>query len=106
MCADVVDPFRKHREFTTVVTFLPIGNAPRIEQKYSISGTAMFSELYGYIRQAAQADDVHMYVNNQFEPMEDQAIGDIAKLFAKKHVQSQETSYNLSVYYSIGRAYV
>jgi hypothetical protein len=45
-------------------------------------------------------------VNNQFEPMEDQAIGDIAKCFAKKQVHSEETSYNLSVYYSIGRAYV
>ncbi len=104
MCAD---PFRRHREFNTVISFMPIGNAPRIDQKYSISGTAMFSELYSYLRQAAHADDVHLYVNNQFEPMEDQAVGDVAKLFAKKQVnQSEETSYNLSVYYSIGRAYV
>ena len=106
MSADVADPFRRHREFNTVSTFLPIGNAPRIDQKYTISGTAMFSELYGYLRQAAHADDVHLYVNNQFEPMEDQAIGDIAKWFAKKQIHSEEISYNLSVYYSIGRAYV
>lgn len=66
----------------------------------------MFSELYSYLRKAAQADDVHLYVNNQFEPMEDQAIGDIARLVAKKSVQAEETSYNMSVYYSIGRAYV
>jgi len=72
-----------------------------------VSGTSSFSELYSYLRQAVNADDVHLYVNNQFEPMEEQYVGDIARMFAKKHTTSEDvTTYTLTIYYSIGRAYV
>ena len=106
MSTEVLDPFRRLREFTTTITLLPIGNAPRIQQKYTISGTSSFAELRRYLRQAVNADDVHLYVNNQFEPMEDQFIGDFAKMFAKKHTSAEGVTYTMSVYYSIGRAYV
>ena len=102
-----IDPFRKHRLFSSIITFLPIGNAPRLAQsKYNLTdSTSSFIDLFNIVRKALDNKDVHLYVNNQFEPMEDQCIGDIVKLFGKEE-RNGSPNYSMAVYYSIGRAYV
>jgi len=98
------DPFRRHREFNTIFTLLPIGSAPRIDPKLTLPGTSPFSALYAHLRRETHAEDIHLYVNNQFEPSPDQFIGDIAKMVSKRPLEGG--SLGLSVYYSVGRAYV
>ncbi len=96
--------FEKYRNVTSVVTFLPLGSAPRIKNnKIEVTKNTRFDEIFSFIRTACNHPDVHIYVNNQFEPTEDQSVVDIARCCGK---QQGDNLIALNIHYSLGRAYV
>ncbi len=97
--ASLFRPWRS--EITAIVTFIPIGNAPKLKNnKQTYAGTTLFREISEYMRSACDKEDVHIYVNNVFEPLADQAVGDVARCWGKKG------EYVMNVHYSVGKAYV
>ena len=105
-----VDAFHAYRSnVPAVLTFMPIGNAPRLKNpKYEANGSALFAEVFTFLRAACSQSDVHLYVNNQFEPLEDQTIADVVRCCGKpaQTAASSATAFALNIHYSVGRAYV
>ena len=93
-------PFDHLRDFKVVVTFNPIGSAPRLKvNKFTINGTLTMGELKECLYQLLPASDIHLYVQQSIEMFDHQHVGDICRLFSP-------SGQTLSVHYSIGRAYL
>jgi hypothetical protein len=99
------DPFADFRKFKVVVSFYPIGSAPRLKvSKFTVDGTLRMGELTNYLGKIIKESDVHLYVSNSIELMEDQVIGDFVKIFGKLSVDESQGTIN--IHYSVGRAYL
>lgn len=92
-------PFRKGRDFKVVVTFYPIGSAPRLKvSKFTIDGTLRIAELKSYLAGILKESCVHIYVSSSIELMDDQFVGDFVKIFGKNSA--------INIHYSLTRAYL
>jgi hypothetical protein len=99
------DPFAPLRAFKVVVSFYPVGSAPRLKvSKFTIEGSLRMGELVTYLSKILNASDVHVYVANSIELMDDQFVGDMVPIFGKKSPDDQPSSVN--IHYSIGKAYL
>ena len=99
------DPFAKSRQFKVVVSFYPIGSAPRLKvTKFTVDGSLRMAELTTYLSKILKESDVHLYVSSSIELMDDQYIGDFVKIFGKMSTDDSQGSIN--IHYSIGRAYL
>jgi hypothetical protein len=100
-----LDPFAGSRNFKVVVSFHPVGSAPRLKvSKFTVDGNLKMAELTNYLSKIIKESDVHLYVSNSIEPMEDQYIGDFVKIFGK--MNSEDTQGSINIHYSVGRAYL
>jgi hypothetical protein len=100
------DPFLSKRSFKVVVSFFPVGSAPRLKvSKFTIDGTLRFDELTTYLSKMVNSDDVHLYVSGSIEPMEDQYLGDLVRMFGKAPA-TPESVGNINIHYSLGKAYM
>lgn len=106
------DPFRHLRDFNVIVTFYPIGAAPRLKvSKFTVHGTLSVGDLTAYVnkmlRIAPDADitqRAHLYFHQSIELMDSQIVGDFGKIFGKPPSGDREATIN--VHYSIGKAYL
>ncbi len=106
------DPFRHMRDFNVIVTFYPIGAAPRLKvSKFTVHGTLSVGDLTSYVskmlRIPSDADvsqRAHLYFNQTIELLDSQIVGDFANIFGKARVDDKEATMN--VHYSIGKAYM
>ena len=105
MCVRMTNsgPFDHLRDFNVVVSFHPIGSAPRLKvSKFTVHGTLTMGELHEYLVKLLPQEDVHLYVHQCVEMLPTQHVGDLTNLFGKVN----ETSATLNVHYSIGKAYL
>ena len=105
----VPDPFTKSRDFKVMVSFHPIGSAPRLKvSKFTVDGTLRISELTSYLSKTLKDPNVHVYVANSIELMDDQFVGDFVRIFGKLTPPSDAVAStgSINVHYSIGRAYL
>ena len=89
------------REGHVNLKFHPIGSAPRLKSSsYDVRSDTAFKHIVSYLKQSLEtSEDVFAYINNQWEPLEDQIIGDIVRCFSRNDT--------LAVHYSVGvRAYL
>jgi hypothetical protein len=99
------DPFAASRNFKVVVSFHPIGSAPRLKvSKFTVDGNLRMAELTSYLGKIIKESDVHLYVSGSIELMDDQYIGDFVKVFGK--MNPEETQGSINIHYSVGRAYL
>ena len=93
------------RDFKVVVSFYPIGSAPRLKvSKFTINGNLRMAELKQHLTKLLGiTEDLHLYVHQSIEGLDSQHIGDFVKFFGKLNEQSGGT---INVHYSIGRAYL
>ena len=101
--------FNHLRDFKVILTFYPIGAAPRMKvSKFTVPGTTQIGELNHYVSKILRLEDsenkVHVYFQNSVELMENQYVGDFAKIFGK--ISQSDTTYSMNVHYSIGSAYL
>jgi hypothetical protein len=104
------DPFHHLRDFNVIVTFFPIGAAPRLKvSKFTIPGTLSIGELTAYVNKmlripetAKSAQRAHLYFNQSIELMDDQIVGDFARIFGKPVDKDMQINVN----YSVGKAYM
>ncbi len=99
--------FDHFREFKIILSFNPIGSAPRLKvNKFSVDGKLKFRELLTNLNKLIDLENnskIHLYINNSIEPSEDHSIGDYCNLIGKS---SSPESFSMNIYYSIGRAYL
>ena len=104
-----ISSFSHLRDFKVVLTFFPIGAAPRMKvSKFTVPGTTQIGELNNYVSKILRLEDaenkVHIYFQNSIELLSEQYVGDFAKIFGKP--SSTDTTYSMNVHYSIGSAYL
>ena len=100
------DPFEAKRSFKVVVSFFPVGSAPRLKvSKFTIDGTLRFGELTTYLSKMVESSDVHLYVSGSIEPMEDQYVGDFVRMFGKAPTTPDSVG-SINIHYSLGKAYM
>lgn len=97
------------RDFKVILTFFPIGAAPRMKvSKFTVPGTTHVGELSNYVSKILRLEDtenkVHVYFQNSIELLDEQYVGDFAKIFGK--ASQTDTTYSMNVHYSIGSAYL
>jgi hypothetical protein len=91
------------------LTLLPIGSAPSIEwgKNITVEGESIFEDLRKLVSASiGNIPDVHLYVQNIFEPSYDEFIGDIAKMVGKSKGDESQDGYSMNIYYSVGKAYL
>jgi hypothetical protein len=101
--------FNHLREFKVVLTFFPVGSAPKMKvSKFTVPATTLIGELSNYVTKILRLEDnenkVHIYFHSSIELLDDQYVGDFAKIFGK--ASQTDSTYSMNVYYSIGSAYL
>ena len=105
----VLEKIRAYRDVTVTLKLHPIGSAPRLKQSTCvISGSQTFNDVLKYLKKETCNDDVHIYLNNIFEPWDVSAVGDFAKMYGKQEAnKNDKPAYSLSAHYSTnGKAYM
>ena len=99
-------PFHHLRDFKVIVTFHPIGSAPRLKvSRFTIDGTLTIAELTSYVNKMLNIDSSHLYFNQSIELMPNQYVGDFVKIFGKTYPNGDPAA-SVNIHYSIGRAYL
>ena len=109
----VKDVFDKYRSGISVnIILIAIGNAPKLKTGKIVLEALdrdhhTFQYLYEQLSKATNLQDIHIYINNSFEPSPNQVIVDLARMFGKIiSAETEKPKYQLNIHYSIGRAYL
>ncbi len=109
MTEEKLTSFNHLRDFKVILSFFPIGAAPRMKvSKFTVPGTTHIGELSHYVSKILRLEDsekkVHVYFQNSIQLLDNQYVGDFAKVFGKS--SENDTTYSMNVHYSIGSAYL
>ena len=106
---NVPTSFNHLRDFKVVLSFFPIGSAPKMKvSKFTVPATTRICELQQYVSKILRLEDsenkVHVYFHNSIELVGHQYVGDFARIFGKG--SQIDSTYSMNVHYSIGSAYL
>ena len=99
--------FSQFRDFEVTIALSPLRNAPQLKTpKVSLPGCYRWTCLVDFLRKTLSEEDIHVYLNNQFEAGEEQCVAELARCFGAYKDEGGRITASLQVWYSVGRAYI